>query len=462
MIEELVAKNEGKTLEFKENLKSLANIIKTVIAFANTAGGIIVVGVEDRTKNIVGMNNILNEEERLISSITDSISPLLVPEISIQSYRSKELLVIQVPHGAGPFYLKHEKPEDGTFIRFGSTNRLADAETLQSLRDYARNIYFDEKPYLGGDTDLLDWEFINSVFKKAKKKITQHNAVSLGLIFQQTNHINKECPTNGGIILFGLNHLELFPDAIIRCGRFLGFDRETILDQIDIETYLPLAIEEALHFIKKNTSMKAEIGRLERRDVPQYPSIAIREAIVNAIIHADYGIKGIQITIAIFDDRIEITNPGALPFGLTLENALLGASRVRNRVIAKVFRALKWIEQWGSGLRRIKKACIRMGLKEPKFEELNNQFRVTLYATKKDEMVLFPWQKDFIAHLKKKGKISTKEAAIFWNVSTRTARFRLISLIETGILLKTGTSEKDPHGGYILADGMLSKGISND
>ena len=367
MIEEILKGNEGKTLEFKENLQSLQSIIKTIIAFANTAGGIIVIGVEDKNKKIVGVNDPLAEEERLASVINDSISPLLMPDIEIHAYRSKELIIINVPHVTGPCYLKSSGIEKGTYIRLGSTNRVADEETLRALKNFAKNIFFDELPHFQGKVSDLDWDFIKSLFHRVNKKITMHNAESMGLIKQ---HGTKEYPTYGGIILFGIKRLALFPEAIIRCARFLGNERDVILDQADIEIYLPLALEEAIKFIQRNTSLRSEIKGLAREDIPEYPLGALREAITNAIVHADYSMKGVYISIAIFDDRIEITNPGGLPFGFTMEKALAGSSRIRNRVIAKVFYHLKWIEQWGSGLGRIIKECRKEVLKNQNLKNL--------------------------------------------------------------------------------------------
>ena len=130
MIEQLLAENEGKTIEFKETTRSLGGIMKTVIAFANSAGGIIVIGVKDKTKELVGLPRILSEEERLANAITDSIHPLLTPDIEIQSIRSKELLIIRVSHGIGPYYLKAEGSERGVYVRFWSTNRSVHAEML--------------------------------------------------------------------------------------------------------------------------------------------------------------------------------------------------------------------------------------------------------------------------------------------------------------------------------------------
>lgn len=452
-IEVILSHEEGKTLEFKENLQSLKNIIKTAVAFSNTAGGMIVIGVEDKTKKIIGVSNPLLEEERLANAISASVCPLLAPDIEIHTYRNKELIVINIPHSAGPYYVKSDGPEKGVYIRFGSTNRVVDDEMLQTLRNFAKNKYFDETPFIGGKVSDLDWDAINDSFNQVHKKVTMPIAESLGLVIKNGN---AELPSYGGILLFGKNRLKIFPEAIIRCARFLGNTRIDFLDTADFKDYLPSAMKDALKFIQRNTSMKSTIKALKREDIPQYPLIALREVILNAIVHSDYAAKGIYITIAIFDERIEITNPGALPLGLTLEKALAGSSRIRNRVIAKVFHHLKLIEQWGTGLQRVIEACRQYGLEKPHFEEMGNQFRVTLYATKQPIIELLDWQKALVTFLKKKEKISTKEAASLWKVTTRTARSRLIELTNLGIVIRRGTSQKDPKSVYVLAQATIA------
>jgi predicted HTH transcriptional regulator len=457
LIEELLIKNEGKTLEFKENVQSLQGILKTIVAFANTAGGTIVIGIEDKNKKIVGVKNPLAEEERLASVIYDSITPAVMPDIEIQTYHDKELIIVNVPHIAGPCYIKSAGIEKGTFVRFGSTNRLADAQTILSLKNLARNVCYDETPDLQGSSSDLDWDVIQKVFQQeAGKKLSPSNAQNVGIMVQQGT---KEVPTYGGIILFGKNRLKMFPEAIIRCACFLGLDRETLHDRADIDIYLPLALEEAMRFIQRNTRLSSKITSLRRIDIPQYPLLAVREAIVNAIVHADYSLQGVYISIAIFEDRIEITSPGSLPFGFTLERALAGSSRIRNRIIAKVFYHLKWIEQWGRGLQLIVKECEKAGLKKPLFEEINNQFRVTLYSTTHEKSkknndlkeISDPWEKTLITKLKKKKAIGTKDAAQLWDITPRSARVRLLKLVKTGIIKETRTSLHDPHGKYVLA-----------
>lgn len=445
-LENLLLKNEGKTLEFKENTRSITGIIKTIIAFANTAGGTIVIGVEDTTKKIVGLENSLQEEERLANTISDSIAPLIVPDIEIQTYRDKEIILIHVPHVVGPYYLKNVGQEKGVYVRFGSTNRVVDAIMLDALKLFAKNRSFDQLPYLHEESEF-DWEYINKVFSKVHRTVTEQKAEAIELI---TKHSGKKFPSIGGIILFGTNRNILFPDAMIRCARFLGTDRSNILDSIDIASYPILAIEEAIRFIERNTSVKSEIGRIYRTDIPEYPPVAIREAIINAILHADYALKGSTITVAIFDDRIEITNPGGLVFGQTLEKALSGSSIIRNAVIAHTFRELKLIERWGSGLRRIIDACKQRGLEQPRFEERETEFRVTLFNAKLRKASLSEPQEALLTYLKKKKKITTKEAAALWKITPRNALVRLKYLVELGLIKKIGTSAKDPHSGYIL------------
>ena len=445
MIEALLAENEGKTIEFKETTRSLGGIIKTVVAFANTAGGTIVIGVRDGTKELVGLSDPLQEEERIASAIADSIKPLITPDIDIQSIRGRELLILRIPHGVGPYYIKSDGPESGVYVRFGSTNRIVDAETLDSLRLLARKISFDELPHPHGKMDPL---IIEQVFKKISKRPSDQALENLGII---TSSTGKKCPTNGGLLLYGVNRLQLFPDSMIRCARFDGRTKEKILDQTEIEVPIPLAIDPITTFIERNVRKEGRIGRIQREDVLEYPPIAVREACMNALLHTDYAMSGCHIQIAIFDDRIEFSNPGGLPFGQTIEKALSGSSRVRNRVIARVFRELNYIEQWGSGLKRILETCRRQGLKTPLVEELNNQFRLTLYSTQIEEVSIEPWGKMLLRYLKEEESINTKGAAKLWKVSVRTSLIRLKALQEDGFIVRLGTSENDPSAVYVAA-----------
>ena len=125
------------------------------------------------------------------------------------------------------------------------------------------------------------------------------------------------------------------------------------------------------------------IGPVKRTDLWTLPPIALREAVINAIVHADYAQRGAPIRVAPFDDRLEIENPGLLPFGLTIEDIQQGISKLRNRVIGRVFQELGLIEQWGSGIQRMTAACRESGIDSPRFEEIGTHFRVTLSTRRK-------------------------------------------------------------------------------
>lgn len=447
MLESLILQNESKTLEFKENTKSLTSIVKTVVAFANTAGGVIVIGVSNQEKRIIGIENPLQEEEKLANTIADSITPLIIPDIQISSIRNKELLVIQIPHLAGPFYLKSFGLEHGTYVRIGSTNRLADSTIILSLQMLAKNISFDELPCVGSTLVDIDDEIIQIYLSSMFRNITEKQYESLNIASRRHD---KLYPTNGGILLFSQNRFRWFPDTSIACVCFADETHETIIDQQEIKSPLIMAHEEILTFIRRNTKMGAKIHASTREDIPQYPPQAIREAIINAIVHSDYSIKGSRIQIAIFSNRIEITNPGGLPYGQTMELALSGVSLMRNRVIGRLFREIKLIERLGTGLKRIISVYEKINAKSPLFEELNNHFRATLYSADTLAVNLELWEQQLIEKLTQQNHLSTTEIAKLWKVTTRTARTKLKKIVENGIINRVATSIQDPHAVFKL------------
>jgi len=450
MIQAYLARDEGKTLEFKENCKSIQHIVQTAVALANTSGGSIVIGVRDRTKEVVGVLNPLAEEERLANTFADGIRPLLIPDIQIQSWRDRELIVVNIPHAIGPYYVRSEGSESGVYIRLGSTNRRAGPEMIAEIRLLARNTFFDEQPCTEASSEEVDFRVASEFFAAVSRPLNSPERKSLGLVVE---YRSREVPTNGAVLLFGKNRRRLFPDATIRCARFRGTDTSRFIDQTEIDEYFPKAVESAVSFVERHTLQGIEIGRIRRKERSEYPPPAIREAIINAVVHADYSIRGTSTKLAIFDDRIQITNPGLLPFGLTIEAALSGVSRLRNRVIGRTFRELGLIEQWGSGIGRMLAVCAEAGLKQPRFEEIGTNFRVTLFGTRVAVPVLPDWQNQLIQYLSQKGHISTQEASRLWKTSGRTARTRLRKLVTDGALAEMGTGPKDPYRTYVLKEG---------
>lgn len=424
--------------------------MKTLVAFANTAGGILLVGVEDTTRDVLGIENPLELEERLANLISDRISPRLVPEIEVVSWRGNTLIAVEVhPSADRPHYLAQEGLEAGTYVRVGSTNRLADRPMIESMRRFRLPGSYDEQPMPELSSEEIDFRAASESFGPIRP-LKRQDLETLRIL---TRHQGKRVPTVGGILLFGVNRQRYFPDAWIQAGRFGGIDKAKILDSREIRDHLPQAIEAAVAFVSKHMLRGMEIGSVRRIDNWTLPPAAVREAIINAVAHADYMQQGSPIRLSIFEDRLEVESPGLLPFGLTLEDLRHGISKLRNRVIGRVFHELGLIEQWGSGVQRILATCRESGLREPQFEEIATRFRVTLYFDRtarptsdpKDEMIL-----DLLKAAEHDG-LSTQQIATAIQLSTRATRTRLLKLVDKGLVLEIGTSPQDPRRRYFLA-----------
>jgi len=445
---EVLRRPEGKTLEFKRDLSSPSGVLKTIVAFANTSGGTLLLGVDDEGTSVRGIRNPLDLEERLANLVSDGIAPRLVPDVEVVQWRNSHVLAVEVhPSPLRPHHLTREGVDRGVYVRVGSTNRRADAELIAELARYARGVAYDEQPMPGLDSEAIDFAAASESFAPVRK-LRRADLETLRLV---TVHQGRKVPTVGGVLLFGVDRGGHFPDAWIQAGRFGGSDRSRIVDRVEIRTSLPQAVEDAVAFVGRHTLHGAEIGALRRRERPSVPPVAVREAVVNAVAHADYAQVGAPIRIAIHDDRIEVESPGLLPFGLTVEDLPRGVSKLRNRVIGRVFHELGLIEQWGSGVQRMTAACREAGLRPPAFEEIATRFRVTLSTVPVSEPVLDEADRTILEALAEGAGRSTSELAELIGLSTRATRTRLVSLIERGLVVEVGTSPQDPQRRYYAA-----------
>ncbi|MBS0615670.1 MAG: putative DNA binding domain-containing protein [Verrucomicrobia bacterium] len=373
-IPELLLSPESKTLEFKRDISSMGPIIKTVVAFANTAGGILVIGQESPGK-FIGVNDVFKAEEALASAIADSIYPSMRPDIEIATMGDKNFLIIRVAYFKGPFYVKSEGFPRGVYIRIGSTSRPAGPELIAEMQRSLVNVSYDQQPVPDLSKSDLDLEIFSRNFKK---KVDDSKLQTLGVLASVGNRL---VPTLGGLILLGkLEARERWvPQARVACARFQGNNKAHFIDRMDIEGTILEAVLQVPKFIARNSQLHAEFTSIQRRDIPQYPPLAVREVLINALVHADYSIGAAPIQVAIFEDRLEIQSPGIFPFGYTLGDFKAGVSHMRNRVLTRVFRELHIMEQWGSGYKRIIEECQACGYPEPKWEELGPTLRVTFF-----------------------------------------------------------------------------------
>ena len=446
---ELLKRPEGKTLEFKRDLSSPDGAVKTIVAFANTAGGTLLIGVEDGSRHVRGVTDPLDLEERVASLVSDRITPRIVPEIEILPWRRTQVLALHVhPSPSRPHCLSRKGPAGGVYVRVGSTNRRADAELIEELRRFARGEGFDEQPMPGLDSEALDFRAASESFA-AFRKLAHRDLETLRLL---TDHQGRKVPTVGGMILFGKDRERHFPDAWIQAGRFDGTDRSRIVDRAEIRSLPVRAIEEAIAFVHKHALHGAEIGPVRRKERWSLPPTAVREAIINAVAHADYAQRGAPLRLSIFDDRLEVENPGLLPFGLTVEDLPRGVSKLRNRVVGRILHALGLVEQWGSGIQRMTAACREAGLAAPVFEELATRFRVTIATARAGRPVLDETDQAILASFAGgKGRL-TSEIAHAIGLTPRATRTRLARMVGRGLVREIGTGPQDPKRRYFLAD----------
>lgn len=187
------------------------------------------------------------------------------------------------------------------------------------------------------------------------------------------------------------------------------------------------------------------------------PLEAVREALTNAIVHADYSQTGAPIRVAFFDDRIEIDSPGLLVAGMTIGDIRAGVSKLRNRVIGRVFKELDLIEQWGSGFQRMIAACREMGLPEPVLEEQAFHFRVTISLKRVAEHPKMDATEqkiiEFLREREVDGGASTQDLSRILGMTPRSIRTRIARLLNAGKIVAVGKSAYDPKKRYLLANG---------
>ena len=186
------------------------------------------------------------------------------------------------------------------------------------------------------------------------------------------------------------------------------------------------------------------------RSAPRWsiPVLAVREALVNAVAHADYSQRGAPIRVSVFDDRLEVENPGLLPFGLTLEDLPRGVSKLRNRVVGRVFHELGLVEQWGSGAQRMITACREAGTPPPMWEEVGARLRVTLQTGMAVQVEVDDTERAILDVIDDRDGSGTSEIARAIGLSPRATRTRLAKLVERGLVVEIGRGSRDPKRSY--------------
>ncbi|WP_102408189.1 RNA-binding domain-containing protein [Parabacteroides bouchesdurhonensis] len=377
-IKEVLSQPEGRRLEFKAELPENSDLAKTIVAFANDAGGELYIGVNDIPRSVIGLDEdkLIAMEEKISNTIFDRCYPAILPEIKFISENDKRLIQVTIFRGSTPpYYLKEKGKLQGTYIRVGSTNRLADETIIAELERRKRNISFDSEIIPEKTLTELNIDSFKRIFKeKAGEELTVQVLRKFELIKEVQG---VEYPTNA-LILFSDDPLRnsMFHYAKIECARFKGVSSEVFIDQKSITANISIQAEDAYNFILRHINQGATVEGVYTVQRWEYPVKAIREAIRNAVVHRDYSLTGKDVKVAVYDDMIEITSPGLLLPSIDYTAMESRQSDARNKIIAPVFKRLGIIDQLGNGLKLIASELKEYPNIELRWKEVGLSFQI--------------------------------------------------------------------------------------
>lgn len=289
---------------------------------------------------------------------------------------------------------------EGTYIRVSGTSRPAG-------RDLTAEMYYEDEGrsydmVIRKDLTVTEEEITelccrmkevaianskSEAQKEAVKDVTRNVLLSWGLLAEDENGVIY--PTNGYIFLLGKDPFLSY----IQCGMFKGTTRAVFVDKREYGGALWQQIEDAFQFVLRNIHLGARLEGIYRQDVYELPPDSIRELVINAVMNCSF-LQNSHIQVAVYDDRLEITSPGGLMPGVTLEKMKEGYSKIRNRALAHAFSYMNLIEAWGSGIPKLMKSMKEYGLLEPEFIDMEIGFRINLYRMKEAEHVNFQQEKN--------------------------------------------------------------------
>ena len=350
-IEQLIEQVENSAVEFKNSEVQPESLAREIVAFANSSGGTILIGVEDSGK-ITGVDQ--HQTETWVANIVrNNVIPAIAPQITEWELSQKKVLAIEVSRVLDKPY----QTLDGKFwIRVGSTNRMATKEELSRLFQQAGLVHFDIAPLEQTSiTDLDDrklheyWFTYYSInyleLEQEEQKRLLRNADILGLLE------GEETVTVGGMLLFGKDPQRRIPQSFITFAVFDGLLlTDELLDKQNIGGTLPELIQQTHAKTRTFVPKPSTLSGMQRVEVPMIPDKVIREALVNAVCHRDYSISNRRIAVYVFRDRLEISSPGRLPNTLNLEKILTGNSAPRNQFLLKYLDNMKYIDGLGRGV----------------------------------------------------------------------------------------------------------------
>ncbi|MDF2910575.1 MAG: putative transcriptional regulator [Sporolactobacillus laevolacticus] len=415
---------EGLTLELKRQF--VDDLRKTVVAFANTDGGVIYVGIGDDGK-IIGVQNPDGEMLKLTNMIRDAIKPdiTLFTSCTTESMEGKIVIKVTVQKGTeSPYYLsgKGMRPE-GVFVRQGPSSVPATESAIRRMIKETDGDRYETMRSLNQD---LTFEAANEEFMARQVSFGKSQYKTLNLVNADGLY------TNLGVLLSDqCAHT-------IKAAVFEGTDKAIFKDRREFGGSLLRQLNEVYEYISQYNRIHAEFSGLHRVDRRDYPEDALREALLNSLVHRDYAYSASTL-LSIFDDRIEFVSIGGLVKGISIEDMMLGVSMTRNEKLARIFYLLKLVEAYGTGVPKMIRSYYDFPVK-PKFEVSDNAFKITLPNKNVINKVsdLSEQEQAVINLVEKKTKINRRDVENILQVSQTMSGRILKQLTRKGLIQTVG------------------------
>ena len=449
----LIREGEGETLEFKEQWNEHG--LEALASFVNTKGGTLLIGVKDNG-TVLGWAGKDREQQVVINKVVEILR--VHPAVSVQQDHGKPVLVIEVKPGS-TLVACHGR----YYHRVGNSTREIPPEQLGRYFVAKLGVQWDSVTD-GYTLDLIDAAAVQRFLELAKSRLPfAKGDDSLESILQKLGLIRDGKITRGAVLLFGKDPQALFTSSQIHMGRFK--DDITIIDDKILKGNLFDQLEGTTQLFRTYLQVRYEfegksredepLSAMQRQEIWDYPLKALREAVINALIHRDYFQTGEEIQIRVYDERVVITNPGTLPDGMTVEELKTEGHRSmpRNSLLAQVFYYGELLEKWGTGTSRMISLCRTQGILEPEFSAKPDSFSVTfskdIYATERlVALGLSPRQIKAVQYAKEHGAITNKAYRELAAVTDRTALRDLNNLLDRNIFKKQDKKGKATE--YIL------------
>ncbi len=450
----ILAAGEGPHVAFARERARVDEVAETLVAFANSTGGTLVVGVSGRTRaKVEGLADPLAARELLLDAALACTPPLILPLPRETQYDDKRLLIVTVPAGLSQVYALH-----GKYVRReGVTNQPLAPDALRRLLLERGEVSWERSVPEGATLDELDPASIEAYARRVGLDATED---ALGLLYRRGSVVPMQPlseahptwqPTNAGFLLFARRVEARYPQAEMTLVHYRGYDMADVFEREDLRAPLVEMIRRAERWLSEHIRKGSRMVGFERQDWTQFPPGAVREALVNAVAHRDYSVRGEGIRVALFSDRLEVYSPGRLPGHVTLHN-LVEERYSRNESLVQVLADYGLIERLGYGIDRMLRQMAEANLPPPVFRETAAGFLVTLQgqpleAYGPDGFDTREWvrlglnerQIAALMHLAAEHRITNRDLQEqYAEVSPETIRRDLADLVDRGLLLKVG------------------------